>query len=100
DDIVDGSVSVTCDRGSDLLTPVGTTVVTCVSEDSLGNRASETFTITVSYTPPPVAPTPGDPQPRAGEPEAGTSVAGEPDSESPAADTPATDNPVTNGPGA
>ena len=49
-DDVDGPVDVTCDYSSGDTFPIGVTVVTCSAEDSAGNRAEESFTITVQDT--------------------------------------------------
>jgi hypothetical protein len=47
DDDVDGPVDVTCDHNSGETFPIGETVVRCTAEDSAGNTAEESFTITV-----------------------------------------------------
>jgi hypothetical protein len=47
EDDVDGAVDVSCDYNSGDTFSIGETVVTCTAEDSAGNRAEETFTITV-----------------------------------------------------
>jgi hypothetical protein len=47
DDDVDGPVDVTCDHNSGERFPIGETVVRCTAEDSAGNTAEESFTITV-----------------------------------------------------
>jgi len=46
-DAVDGSVPVTCSPASGSLFPIGVTTVNCSAEDSHGNQASGSFTITV-----------------------------------------------------
>jgi hypothetical protein len=48
-DIVDGSVTATCDYDSGSAFPVGTTTVTCTATDSEGNEGQSSFDITVSY---------------------------------------------------
>ncbi|MFH0951173.1 MAG: HYR domain-containing protein, partial [bacterium] len=48
DDIVDGSVTVTCDPLSGSLFPIGqTTLVTCTAVDTHGQTNSQTFNITI-----------------------------------------------------
>jgi hypothetical protein len=49
----DGSIPVTCTRGSGSLFPMGSTVVSCSATDSAGNVASGSFRVTVSDTMPP-----------------------------------------------
>lgn len=49
-DLVDGDVSVTSDRPSGSVFPIGTTTVTFTARDSRGNATTASFTITV--TPP------------------------------------------------
>jgi dipeptidyl aminopeptidase/acylaminoacyl peptidase len=49
-DDVDGPVDVTCDYNSGDTFPIGETVVTCSAEDTAGNSAEETFTVTVQDT--------------------------------------------------
>jgi hypothetical protein len=49
-DAEDGAVDVNCDHNSGETFPIGETVVTCSSEDAAGNRAEESFTITVQDT--------------------------------------------------
>lgn len=106
-DVVDGPVSVSCDRDSGTVVPVGVTTVTCVAEDSRGNRGSETFTITVTYTPPPDPGTPGGSDPGTGVPPGsgtgGTGTGGTgsdgAESETPPTKEPGTDTPGTDGPG-
>jgi hypothetical protein len=51
EDLVDGHVDVSCDYISGDTFPLGqTTTVTCTAEDSRGNSAAESFTITVQDT--------------------------------------------------
>jgi HYR domain len=52
-DLVDGSVSVTCDHASGSAFPVGQTTVNCTATDAHGNTASGTLTVTVTDTTPP-----------------------------------------------
>jgi len=47
-DLVDGSVTPTCSNHSGDTFPVGTTTVSCTAEDSHGNSASGSFTVTVN----------------------------------------------------
>jgi HYR domain len=47
EDDVDRVVNVNCNPESGETFPIGETVVTCSAEDSAGNRAEESFTITV-----------------------------------------------------
>jgi len=46
-DDVDGVVGVSCDSPSGKIFPIGTTVVTCTSQDLSGNVAEKSFTITI-----------------------------------------------------
>jgi hypothetical protein len=48
-DLVDGSVAVTCSPASGSMFPLGTTTVNCSATDSHGNNASGNFTVTVQY---------------------------------------------------
>jgi hypothetical protein len=48
-DIVDGSVPVTCSPASGSTFAIGKTTVTCSATDAHGNTASKTFTIAVIY---------------------------------------------------
>lgn len=50
EDDIDGPVDVACDYNSGDTFPIGETVVTCSAEDSAGNRAEESFTVTVQDT--------------------------------------------------
>jgi hypothetical protein len=50
EDDVDGVVDVSCDYDSGDTFPIGETVVTCSAEDAAGNRAEESFTVTVQDT--------------------------------------------------
>src|SRR5581483_8605031 len=52
-DAVDGAVAVTANPPSGSLFPVGTTTVTFSAQDSRGNKAMTTFTVTVVTVPPP-----------------------------------------------
>ncbi len=47
-DLVDGSVGITCTPPSGSTFATGTTVVTCTASDARGNSASGSFTVTVS----------------------------------------------------
>ena len=49
-DDVDGAVDVTCDYSSGDTFPIGQTTVTCSAQDTAGNSAVETFTVTVQDT--------------------------------------------------
>jgi hypothetical protein len=49
-DAEDGPVDVSCNHNSGETFPIGETIVTCSAEDSAGNRAEESFTITVQDT--------------------------------------------------
>lgn len=49
-DLVDGVLTVSCDRVSGGTFALGLTTVTCAVADRLGNRASATFTVTVADT--------------------------------------------------
>ena len=55
-DDVDGPVEVTCDSNLGDTFEVGETVVTCSAEDAAGNRATETFRVTVNPPPDTTAP--------------------------------------------
>ncbi|MBB5014500.1 HYR domain-containing protein [Rehaibacterium terrae] len=48
-DLVDGPVPVSCSPSSGSSFGMGDTTVTCQAEDSRGNQASRSFTVTVSY---------------------------------------------------
>jgi dipeptidyl aminopeptidase/acylaminoacyl peptidase len=50
EDDVDGAIDVNCDHDSSDTFPIGETVVTCSAEDAAGNRAEESFTVTVQDT--------------------------------------------------
>lgn len=52
-DVVDGSDDVACTPASGSTFPLGLTTVTCSSNDSAGNRAESTLTVTVADTTPP-----------------------------------------------
>jgi hypothetical protein len=51
-DDTDGIVPVQCSRVSGATFAVGDTVVTCTATDKAGNKATASFTVTVTYTPP------------------------------------------------
>ena len=52
-DLVDGPTSLWCDATSGQTFPLGTTLVTCASEDTRGNNATGRFNVTVRDTTPP-----------------------------------------------
>lgn len=52
-DIVDGSVTVSCDHASGSTFPLGTTLVQCTATDAHHNTASGSFSVTVGDTTPP-----------------------------------------------
>jgi peptidoglycan/xylan/chitin deacetylase (PgdA/CDA1 family) len=47
-DTVDGTASVTCDKNSGDIFPVGATTVACAANDASGNTVTKTFKVTVS----------------------------------------------------
>jgi WD40 repeat protein len=53
-DGVSGIASFTCTHQGGVLYSLGTTLVSCVAEDRVGNSATASFTVTVSDTTPPV----------------------------------------------
>jgi hypothetical protein len=53
EDVVDGSVEVTCTPPSGSTFPIGTTTVTCTATDGSGNSSSATFDVIVQDTTPP-----------------------------------------------
>jgi sugar lactone lactonase YvrE len=53
-DLVDASPVVACSPASGSIFPVGTTLVTCTASDVRSNRATGSFTVTVSDTTPPI----------------------------------------------
>jgi hypothetical protein len=53
-DLVDGTLPVTCSAQSGDTFPLGTTTVSCSATDKAGNKASDSFTVTVVDTTPPV----------------------------------------------
>jgi hypothetical protein len=59
-DLVDGSITPTCTPASGSTFALGTTTVTCSATDAHGNTDSNTFTITVRDTTPPVVTVPAD----------------------------------------
>ena len=48
-DVVDGPVTPSCDRPSGSTFPLGTTTVSCTARDGVGNEATRTFVVTVTY---------------------------------------------------
>jgi large repetitive protein len=60
DDLVDGSVPVSCTPPSGSTFPLGVTVVHCSATDAHGNTATGSFTVTVRDTTPPVLTLPAD----------------------------------------
>jgi hypothetical protein len=63
EDDVDRVVNVNCNPESGETFPIGETVVTCSAEDSAGNRAEESFTITVEEEEEEEPPIPDDEEP-------------------------------------
>jgi large repetitive protein len=59
-DIVDGAVSVSCDKTSGATFPIGTTTVHCSATDAHGNKATGSFTVTVTDTTAPKLSLPGN----------------------------------------
>ncbi len=59
-DLVDGSVSVICNPASGSTFALGSTVVSCETEDNAGNSAAGTFSVTVQDTTPPALTLPSD----------------------------------------
>jgi hypothetical protein len=59
-DLVDGSLTPTCDANSGDTFPLGTTTVTCSATDQAGNKGSATFDITVEDTTAPTVNVPGN----------------------------------------
>ncbi len=59
-DLVDGSVAVSCSPASGSTFPIATTTVTCTASDNRGNTGSKTFKITVQDTTPPTVTPPAD----------------------------------------
>ena len=59
-DLVDGSRGVTCDHDSGDTFPLGTTTVTCSSQDSRDNASSESFSVEVVDTTAPDLTIPGN----------------------------------------
>ena len=53
DDLVDGSLAVSCSAASGELFAPGATVVTCTAEDASGNTGQASFTVTVTDSEPP-----------------------------------------------
>ena len=49
-DTFDGSIAVTCVPASGSIFPLGATAVTCAADDSHGNRASASFSVSVADT--------------------------------------------------
>lgn len=60
DDDVDGPLPVTCDRNPGDAFPLGTTTVTCSATDKAGNKADNTFNVTVADTTAPAISVPAD----------------------------------------
>ena len=58
-DLVSGSVAVTCSPASGSTFALGTTTVNCSASDAAGNTASSSFTVTVVDTTPPTLTLPG-----------------------------------------
>jgi hypothetical protein len=58
-DIVDGAVTVSCDKASGATFPVGTTTVGCSATDAHGNKGTGSFTVTVEDTTAPKLTLPG-----------------------------------------
>lgn len=52
-DAVDGAVTPVCTPASDATFPLGQTTVTCTAQDAHGNKASQSFLVTVTAAPPP-----------------------------------------------
>lgn len=50
EDIVDGVLSVSCDRASGSTFPIAATVVTCSATDTAGNTQETSFTVTIEDT--------------------------------------------------
>jgi hypothetical protein len=59
-DLVDGPVSVTCDKTSGTTFAIGNTLVSCSATDAHGNKATATFTITVRDTTAPAVTVPSN----------------------------------------
>ncbi len=59
-DNIDGPLTATCTAESPSLFPLGPTTVSCSATDAAGNEGSESFTITVVDTTPPVVTVPAD----------------------------------------
>ena len=55
-DSVDGAVTPTCSPASGATFPLGQTTVTCSAQDAHGNKASQSFLVSVTAAPPPPAP--------------------------------------------
>lgn len=67
-DAIDGPVAVTCTPASGSLFPFGTTTVSCSAQDTAGNVANGSFTVTVRDVAPPVIATRPDIQVQATSP--------------------------------
>jgi hypothetical protein len=52
-DAVDGTVTPTCSPASGATFPLGQTTVTCSAQDTHGNKASQSFLVSVTVAPPP-----------------------------------------------
>ena len=59
-DLVDGTVSASCDPAPGSTFAITTTVVTCSATDAHGNTGSNTFNVTVEDTTPPTVTVPAD----------------------------------------
>jgi HYR domain len=79
EDNVDGAVDVSCNYDSGETFPIGETIVTCTAEDSAGNTAEESFTVTVQEPvpeQPPPAFVPEQPEPQQPEPDGNVTESG------------------------
>jgi hypothetical protein len=59
-DGVDGSINPVCNPRAGTTFPLGQTTVTCTASDAAGNRAADSFRVTVRDTTPPVLNVPGN----------------------------------------
>jgi len=53
-DLIDGIIIPTCTPSSGSTFPLGDTIVTCIATDSAGNVGSDSFTVTIQDTTPPI----------------------------------------------